>query len=67
MGTEEVSTVKAMVKAIDKVKSLHESKEAKDETDKQGETHSTKSEKSTDGILRNAEDEQAAIAEMRGV
>jgi ATP-dependent Clp endopeptidase proteolytic subunit ClpP len=36
IGTEEVSTVKAMVKAIDKVKSLHESDQAADETKEQG-------------------------------
>jgi ATP-dependent protease ClpP protease subunit len=67
VGDEEVSTVKAMVKAIDKVKALHESDEAKNETDKQKETHSEKSEKSEDGIIRNEEDEAAAIAELKGV
>lgn len=65
-GKEEVGTVKAMVKAIDKVKALHDSKEAVKETDKAGETPADKSEKSTDGIVRNQEDEDEAVAKLTG-
>jgi ATP-dependent protease ClpP protease subunit len=67
VGDEEVSTVKAMVKAIDKVKALHESTEAKKETDELGDTKPGASQKSEDGKIRNEEDEAAAIAELKGV